>query len=221
MRILGIVTTPPGHRAEALLTSALGKPLLEYTAQAALGSQRLSRAVLCSDSAMVRAAGEELGFEVGPQVIDGGEIADWRFMMEQLEAEEGRHCDAVMLLPAIHPLRSREDIDGSIQLLERTGADAVVSLVRWRSPVAQWAGIDGEGRVVSAEKAGGRERSRTYLRDGSIACYRRRLVLEDVTADRQDCRAWLVPPERSCPVEDDFDLFLMEQLLRYPGRVVR
>lgn len=217
MRILGIVTTPPGHRAEALLASALGQPLLAYTAQAALGSHRLSRAVLCSDSEMVCAAGEELGFEIGRGALDVDQIGELRGIVKGLEAEEGRACDGVMLLPAIHPLRSREDIDGSIQLLERTGADAVVSLVKRRPSASQWARIDGEGRVVAMGSDRPAE-GRGYLRDGSIRCYRRRLLMEEQTFDARDCRAWLVPPERSCPVEDDFDLFVLQQLLRYPGR---
>ena len=216
MRILGIVTTPAGHRAEALLESALGKPLLAYTAQAALGSHRLSRAVLFSDSPVVRAAGEELGFEIGPREAGGEALGDLQAMVRDLEAEEGRRCDGVMLLPAIHPLRNREDIDGAIQLLERTGADAVASLVQRRPQAGQWAGLDAEGRVLA-----GPERSsagKGYLRDGSIRCCRRRLLMEANSLDEGDCRAWLMPPERSCAVEDDFDLFLLEQLMRYPGQ---
>jgi CMP-N-acetylneuraminic acid synthetase len=213
MRTLGIVTTPPGHRADVLLESALGRPLLGYAAQAALASYRLSRVVLCTSSPRLAEAGEELGFELFPAPAEADPIGVLQTVVREVETEEQRPCDAVMVLPAIHPLRNRDDIDGSIQLLERTGADTVATFTRRRAGPARFARIDAEGRVSD-----GAEAHQAFQRVDSITCCRRHLLMERATLDGTDCRAWLLPPERCCAVEDDFDQFLLEQLLRYPGR---
>jgi hypothetical protein len=122
-----------------------------------------------------------------------------------------------MLLPAIHPLRTREDIDGTIQLLERTGADTVATFTRRRAGGSRFARIDAEGRVIDESEPG--HPGRAFLRVDSITCGRRQRLMDRDSLDGPDCRAWLLPPERCCAVEDDFDHFLFEQLLRYPGRV--
>jgi CMP-N-acetylneuraminic acid synthetase len=213
MRTLGIVTTPEGHRAEALLQPALGRPLLAYTAQAVLSSYRLSRAVLATLSSRVALAGEELGFELHSA---GASAAQLRRILSETETTESRPFDAIMILPAIHPLRTRDDIDGVIQLLERTGAEAAATFSRRRGAAASFARIDPEGRVV--EETPPDNLQRFFQRDGSITCCRRGLLVDKQTLTSPDCRAWLLPPERCCAVEDDFDHFLLEQLLRFPGR---
>jgi len=215
MRTLGIVTTPAGHRADVLLEPALGRPLLDYTAHAVLASYRLSRVVLCTSSVRLAEAGEELGLETLP-VPEGHLVPALQEIVRRTEAEDGRSWDAVMLLPAVHPLRIRDDIDGAIQLLERTGADCVATYTRRRPGASRFARIDSEGRVIDQAEPGSAQRS--FLRDYSITCCRRQLLMDRHTLEGSDCRAWLLPPERCCAVEDDFDHFLLEQLLRYPGR---
>ena len=218
MRIVGIITTPHGHRADALLRPALGRPLLAYCAHAALASRRLSRVVLSTRHPAVAAAAEELGLELGPPPLPEPTVPQLQTIVAALEQEEGRRCDAVMLLPANYPLRTAHDIDGAIELLERTGADAVASFVPRRPSTARLAGIDGEGRVLARAEDGADLPARTYIRDGSLSACRRAALMEQGQLEGADCRAWLLPPERHCAVEDDFDLYLLEQLLRYPRR---
>ena len=31
----------------------------------------------------------------------------------------------------------------------------------------------------------------------------------------RDCRAWIIPEERSRNIDDEFDLFLVEQMMKY------
>lgn len=212
MRTLGIVTTPAGHRADVLLHAALGRPLLDYAAAALLASYRLSRVVLCASSTRIADAAEELGFEIFSHDGEAEPMALVRAVTRAIESEEGRPYDAILLLPAIHPLRNRDDIDGVIGLLERTGADTVATFTRRRTGVSRFARIDAEGRVIDETDAG-----RAFVRDNSITGARRTL-LDRNTLDGPDRRAWLLPPERCCAVEDEFDYFLLEQLLRYPGR---
>jgi CMP-N-acetylneuraminic acid synthetase len=54
-----------------------------------------------------------------------------------------------------------------------------------------------------------------YLREGSIYLTRRDVLMHERSFKGCDCRAWLVPRERACNIDDPFDLFLAEQMLAY------
>ena len=56
---------------------------------------------------------------------------------------------------------------------------------------------------------------RPFLREGSVYLTRRGVLMEQNSLQGSDCRAWLVPPERACNVDEPWDLFLAEQMLRY------
>ena len=85
--------------------------------------------------------------------------------------------------------------------------------------------IDPDGRVIDppfAEAFEGQRRQdlpKLFLRDGSIYLTRRDVLMERGSLKGDDCRAWLMPEDRSCNVDTPFDLFLVEQLLRYHGLV--
>jgi CMP-N-acetylneuraminic acid synthetase len=41
--------------------------------------------------------------------------------------------------------------------------------------------------------------------------------MEQNSVQGRDCRAWIVPEQRACNIDTLFDLFLVEQILKYPG----
>lgn len=66
MRVLGLVPARGGSRGvpRKNLRSLVGRPLLAYTAEAALAAVRLDRVVLSTDDPEIAAVGEELGLDV-------------------------------------------------------------------------------------------------------------------------------------------------------------
>jgi CMP-N-acetylneuraminic acid synthetase len=54
-----------------------------------------------------------------------------------------------------------------------------------------------------------------YLRDGSVYLTRRDVLMERHSLKGADCRAWIIPEERARNIDSHFDLFLVEQMLRY------
>jgi N-acylneuraminate cytidylyltransferase len=136
--------------------------------------------------------------------------------------DAGDRYDAVMTLQPTAPLRIAADIDGSIDLLERTGADSVISFVDvgGHHP-ARMKFIDESGRVIDppfAEAIEGQPRQqlpKVYLKEGSIYVTRRSVLMEDGSLQGKDCRAWLVASECVCNIDTPFDLFLAEQILRW------
>jgi CMP-N-acetylneuraminic acid synthetase len=236
MRVLGIVTARGGSKSIPRKNLAMlgGKSLLQWTAQAALRAQLLTRTVLSTDDEEIAAAGRAAGLEVPflrpPELAQDTTptIPVLQDVVRRLEAS-GDRFDAVFTLQPTNPLRLSSDIDGAIALLGETGADSVIGFasVGERHP-ARMKLIEAEGRVANPEFAEAFEGQRRqdlpplYLRDGSVYLTRRDVLMRQNSIQGNDCRAWLIPPQRACNVDEPLDLYLCEQLLkldpqRFPG----
>jgi CMP-N-acetylneuraminic acid synthetase len=227
LSVLGIVTARGGSKGipRKNLAPVLGRPLLAYTAEAALQAKRLSRVVLSTDDVEIAKAGQELGLDV--PVLRPAELAQddtptipvLQHMVRHLE-DQGDHYDAVLVLQPTNPLRRAEDIDGAISLLEVTKADSVISFtaVGERHP-ARMKLIDPDGWVADppfSECFEGQPRqqlSPLYLREGSIYLTRHDVLMVHNSLKGAHCQAWIMPPERSCNIDEAFDLRLVEFLL--------
>lgn len=136
MKVLGIIPARGGskgvHRKNIRLLA--GKPLLAYTAEAALKSQRLTRVILSTEDSEIADVAKQYGIDV--PFMRPAELAEdttptlpviqhalWKL------SELGEEYDAVCLLQPTNPLRRSEDVDNCIDLLESTGADSVVSVL--------------------------------------------------------------------------------------------
>jgi CMP-N,N'-diacetyllegionaminic acid synthase len=229
--VLGIITARGGSKGIPRKNVALllGKPLLAYTAEAALASKKLTRTVLSTDDAEIATIGQQLGLEVPfprPAELakdDTPTIPVLQDVVRRLEAM-GESYDAILTLQPTNPLRRVSDIDGAIDLLERTGADSVISFsdVGERHP-ARMKWIDAEGRVSDpafAEEFEGKPRqqlNKLYLRDGSIYLTRRAVLMQQNSLKGADCRAWIIPEERSRNIDTPFDMQVAELVLRNQG----
>ena len=228
MKVLGIVTARGGSKGipRKNIIALLGKPLLAYTAEAALSAKRLTRTILSTEDEEIARIGRAHGLDV--PFLRSAELArdetpsipvlqDAVRRLEQM----GETYDAVFTLQPTTPLRRPEDIDGAIDLLEQTGADSVISFV----PVgekhpARMKFITAEGKVIDPafkEAFEGQRRQdlpKLYLREGSVYLTRRNVLMEQGSVQGSDCRAWLISEERACNIDTPFDLFLAEQMLK-------
>jgi len=233
MKVLGIVPARGGSKGipHKNIVPLLGKPLLAYTAEAALASKRLSRVVLSTEDKDIARVGHQCGLEVPflrPVELARDEtptIPVVQDVVRRLEAI-GELYDAVFILQPTNPLRRTEDIDGAIELLERTAADSVISFVDvGEKHPARMKILTSEGWVIDppfAEQYEGQRRQdlpKLYLREGSVYLTRREILMEQHSLKGSHCRAWIIPPERACNIDTTFDLFLAEQLLRYGARL--
>jgi CMP-N-acetylneuraminic acid synthetase len=231
LSILGVVPARGGSKGIPRKNLALlaGRPLLAYTATAALAARRLSRIVLSTDDAEIAAVGRACGLDVPfmrPPQLAGDNVQTIDVLQDvvaRLEAD-GHVFDAVFTLQPTNPLRRVDDIDGAIELLERSGADSVISFddVGERHP-ARMKVVGSDGRVYDPPFGEAIECQRRqalpplYLREGSVYLTRRDVLMHEHSLKGRDCRAWIVPRERACTIDDPFDLFLAEQLLHYAG----
>lgn len=227
LSVLGIVTARGGSKGipHKNLAPLAGKPLLAWTAESARGATRLSRTVLSTEDAEIARVGRECGLEVPfmrPEELardDTPTIPVLQDVVRRLEAAGARY-DAILTLQPTTPFRRASDIDGAIELLDRTGADSVISLVDVgeRHP-ARMKVVDGEGRVANppfAEAFEGQRRQdlpRLYLREGSIYLTRRDVLMDQGSLQGKDCRAWIVTAGRTCNIDEPMDLLVAETMV--------
>jgi CMP-N-acetylneuraminic acid synthetase len=136
MRVLGIVPARGGSKGVPGKNLRLlgGKPLLAHTAEAALAARLLARVILTTDDERIAEAGRRHGLDV--PFLRPAELATdtaptlpvVQHAVRTLE-EAGDRYDAVCLLQPTNPLRTTDDIDGCIRLLEASGADAAVTVL--------------------------------------------------------------------------------------------
>ena len=135
MRVLGIIPARGGSKGipGKNIRPLGGKPLLAWTAEAALAARRLSRVVLTTDDEKIAEVGRVCGLEVPflrPAELamdDTPTLPVLQHAVAELE-KAGDRFDAVCLLQPTSPFRRSGDIDGCIELLE-TGLDAVISML--------------------------------------------------------------------------------------------
>lgn len=167
-----------------------GRPLLEYTAESALASLSLSRVILSTDDEEVAEVGLRCGLEVPflrpaelatddtPMLPVVQHAVRW---MEQL----GERVDAICLLQPTNPLRRAKDIDGCIELLMQSEADAVVTVL----PVPaeynpHWVYFENDGGCLYLSTGDGSPITRrqdlppAFHREGSVYVTRRDVVME-------------------------------------------
>lgn len=233
MRVLGIVTARGGSKGipGKNLRPLLGKPLLQYTAEAALAAKRLARVILSTEDKEIADVGRQCGLEVPfmrPMELARDNTPHLPVLQDAVRRleQEGESYDAILTLQPTNPLRLPSDIDGAIELLEKTGADSVISFVAvGEKHPARMKFVDDQGRVIDppfAEKMEGQRRQdlpQLYLREGSIYLTRRDVLMKQHSLKGRDCRAWIMPEDRACNIDQPFDLFLAEQLLKYHARI--
>lgn len=135
--VLGIVPARGGSKGVPGKNVRLlaGRPLLEYTAQAAHESGVLDRIVLSTDSEEIAAVGRQCGLEVPfmrPAHLaqdDTPMLPVLRHAIDTLSAE-GWTADIIVLLQPTSPLRRPAHIREAVERLRASKADSVVTVVQ-------------------------------------------------------------------------------------------
>jgi CMP-N-acetylneuraminic acid synthetase len=215
MRILGLIPARGGSKGvpRKNIRPLNGRPLLQYTTEAALQSRRLSRVVLSTDDPEIAEVGKLCGISVPflrpPELArdDTPTLPVIQHAIRQLEPADGPY-DAVCLLQPTHPLRRAEQIDACIDLLESSGADAVVTLLpvpaHYNPHWVYFSGPGGDLRLATGEDAPIPRRQdlpRAYHREGSIYVTRRSVLMEGNSLYGRKVRGCLMDPESTVNID--------------------
>ena len=225
MRVLGIVPARGGSKGipDKNIAPLGGRPLLAYTADAVAESRALTRTVVSTDAARIAEASRALGLEV-PFMRPAELAADDTPMLPVIQhavaamADAGFQAEAVVLLQPTSPLRRGAHIDAAIDLLERSGAESVVSVVEvpHQFNPASVLRLDGERLrpwLDAPTVAGRQNKPRVLARNGPAVLAVRASVLASGSLYGDDSRPLVMSAEESLDVDTPWDLRLADLLL--------
>lgn len=137
MKVLGIIPARGSSKGvpRKNIKLLVGKPLLAYTAESALKAKLLTKIVLSTEDMEIAEIGKSLGIDVPflrPAELATDTTPTLPVVLHVIEylKKNGEEFDAICLLQPTNPLRRSEDIDNCIELLEKSGAESVISVLK-------------------------------------------------------------------------------------------
>jgi len=206
-----------------------GKPLIGWTIEASLACPAITRTLVTTDSQEIADVARRFGAEapfLRPADLaadDTPGIAPILHAVGWLEDNEGYRARYVVVLQPTSPLRTADDIGGAVELADSRQADAVVSLTETPCHPFWMKRLDERGRVF--DFIPGRQASpirqglpKAYALNGAIYLARREVLLEAQTWYTDKTYGYLMPRERSLDIDEPWDLYLANLLVRDRGQ---
>ena len=190
----------------------------------AFGAAPSIRRVVVTSSAENRAGIERAidaaGLAKVVGVIDGGPSRAHSVLnaLDVLEGQGQGPFDAVVIVQPSSPFTLGEDIDATVELLAESGADTVVTVMQLDHAVhpLKMKILDGDRLLPYLEDERGRmaahELPAVYVRNCSVYATRRSAIDRGQMIG-DDCRAYVMPRERSLDINEELDLQFAEFLV--------
>ena len=221
MVTLGVIPARGGSKGVPRKNLALlgGRPLIAWTCEAARASRRLDRVVLSSDDDEITAAAAACGVTApyprhAALASDEAQILDVLVdLLSTMDRMEGYRPDVVVLLQPTSPLRNAQHIDDAVTLLDETGADSVVTVVRVPHQFNPVSVLTMEDRRLRAFMPGPtltrrQDKPEVFARNGPAVLATRREVLESGRLYGDDVRGLEMSAQESVDIDEPFDLEL-------------
>lgn len=220
MKILGVIPARGGSKGVPgkNIINVGGKPLLAYTAEAALSAKQLCRVVLSTDTEEIAAVGKSCGLEVpflrpAELAKDSTPTIDVLRHLLKAFSEQGEHYDALCLLQPTSPFRDSEMIDNACGQYIKQKADTLLSVLPiphqyhpdWallgeNSEMIRWA----NGQLNPPTRR--QELRPAFHREGSIYIARTQLILDQATLYGERMIAYVVEADASVNIDTFEDL---------------
>ncbi len=200
-----------------------GLPLVARSIAAALAAQLLTDVVLTTDDAEILAVGAGYDIELieRPAELSTDTAVAIDYVVHALDVMDDRGADpydAIAIVQPTSPLTQGSDIDETLRLLDSSGAGSAVTVMKVDHAIhpTKLKSLDGDRLVPYFEDEAGRmaehELPTLYVRNGAV--YASLVsVIGSGTLLADDCRAVIMPPERSIDINEEIDLAFAEFLL--------
>lgn len=227
MKVLGVIPARGGSKGVPKKNVKLlgGKPLIAYSIEAARAAKRLTRVIVSTDDEEIAEVSRRWGADA--PFLRPAELATdaakavpvIQHALEEMERRDDLVYDAVLMLQPTTPFRTGADIDRAIEILEKTGADSVISVVDVEGHHPARMKYLEDGRLIDPdfceayENQPRQELRPMYLRNGMIYLTRRE-VMRSGSFKGSDCRALIVETHRSVNIDTPLDFELAEFLYK-------
>ena len=222
-RVLGITLARGGSKGipRKNIRNLNGIPLLAHTILEVRLCKMLDEYVVSTDDREIASVAEEYGARVvmRPPHLAQDTTPTLPALIHALEeVENGERFGVVCDLRCTNPFKLASDIDGAIDKLIRTDADAVIGVCRVEDGHPARLKRIFQDRLVDIwpePRSGNRQdlEPPVYIRNGSIYVVARDALEKGVHIQLSDnVRPWIMPKERSINIDEEMDFLLAEAL---------
>jgi CMP-N-acetylneuraminic acid synthetase len=205
--ILGVTPARGGSKGipKKNIKRICGKPLIVWTIEAAKQSKLLDRFVVSTDDEEIAGVSKKWGAEVinRPSALATDEATTIAVLQDLLTKVK---ADTVVLLQCTSPVRTPGLIDQCIEKYRDTGADAVAT--GYLCNIFEWG-------TYSARR---QELSPFFHDDGNVYVINAKNIKQgDLFAGKRE--TVIVPHECSFEIDDEFDFWINEKILKHRGTI--
>jgi N-acylneuraminate cytidylyltransferase/CMP-N,N'-diacetyllegionaminic acid synthase len=201
-----------------------GKPLIQWTIEAAMHATNLDRVILSTDDEEIAEVCKPLGVEIPfmrPKELardDSRGIDTYIYTIDRLNEKLDYGYKEFVVLQPTSPLRLPEDIDNSIDLYLRKKADSVISCVEMSHPPLWTLKMDNKGIISNYfdfDDSGlnRQDLNPAYFPNGAVHVLKYSLVKEKHTYYSNNTFAYVMPQERSVDIDCEIDFKFAEFLM--------
>ena len=191
-----------------------GKPLIAYTIECALQSDKISHVVVSTDDPEIAKVGVEFGAEVPflrPAYLasDSAKAIDnYIYTISKLSEIYNQTIDEFMVLQPTSPLRTTDDINDAISLFYNKNADSVISYTAEQHPVYWHKYITDDGKLTNIFNDTIENRQvlrKSYYPNGAIYIFKTEIINKGLYYT-DNTFAYVMPRNRSVDIDylDDF-----------------
>ncbi len=222
MTLLALISARGGSKGipRKNIRSFCGKPLLQWSIDAALATACVDQVVVSTDdpeiAQVAKACGAEMPFlrpaELATDTAPG--IAPVLHALEQLP-----QVSDVLLLQPTSPLRTSADIEAIVALRQQAGRESAVSLTPSSKHPAWMYSLSQDQRLEPLQQQDGvhcrQQLTPAYVLNGALYLASRAFLLREQAFIAPDTLGYVMPAERSVDIDTPLDWqwaeFLMEQ----------
>jgi CMP-N-acetylneuraminic acid synthetase len=202
-----------------------GRSLVARVGDVVLAVPEIDRAVVSTDHAGIATAAKAAGIDapfLRPEGISGDRIGDFDVLLHALQATEAvdqRRYDVVVMLQPTSPLRTPEQVSGTIRMLAKGNWDSVwtVSPTDSKSHPLKQLTVGGNGELGYYDPRGEgvivrQELSPVYHRNGISYAITRACLLDQGSIKGRRTGAFVVEGEH-ISIDTEWDIALVEWIL--------
>tara|TARA_Y100001934_G_C12363505_1_gene782095 strand:- start:2173 stop:2877 length:705 start_codon:yes stop_codon:yes gene_type:complete len=195
-----------------------GKPLIQWTIEAAKKSKHIDRIILSTDDQEIATVCKSMGVEIPflrPVELARAEsmaIDNYIYTIDRLNRDYSNgYQEFVVLLPT-SPLRTASDIDSAIKIFYDKDADSVISISKLHHPFEWILSLKDSGKVqpqknIKLKQMMNRQESQKYyLPNGAIYVFKLQLLKKKYSYYSKNTFGYKMPVERSIDIDTEYDL---------------
>lgn len=199
----------------------MGKPLIEWTINAARSSRYIDRLIVSSEDAEVIAVCKSLDCDIPfirPLELASDCAASSDVILHAIKEVTG--FDTVMMLQPTSPQRDASDIDGCIEFFVSSNASSCVSIAEARQNPAWMYELSNKNKILpiltGREFAHRRQDLRkVYALNGSIYVAKTQWLMQHKSFLNEETLGYVMPLERSLDIDTESDFYEFEVLSNF------